>query len=664
MDGSEDSSDDNSSDEEEEEEEEYIPAAAAAAAPSSKARSKKSSASLVAPPPTKVTNNQQQQQQTSKKGASDPLRKNHLATADTQTVLNLLPSTIRPPGECDLRSYTLGELRRMEVDPATARPGTYLTLIGVHNQALNARATKPKGGVGQLFQQSFTVGSHSFTLRREATARSSFQKRESHGRILKGILRPNVHREQAPVSLLMSAVDGVVLLNVSANLSKHLRTGAFPAQIRAQRGNEARPLAQVPYGVGQGEGSEICTLTLVYASSCTSVDVSFKRCVKFCKHVRITAGPLAVLPAQAPLPCGCEEQPAIDGVNVREWFSPVVDGRILGPEANPKPYPLRMFQEGAKDQEHNIDAVEEAPAQAQPVSPRSPTPLLGAKQKKRSAAVSVDVPTLPSSAASSPASSVSDAAASSSSFSTPPRSKRARLSSSPGSAPSVSTASTLASSSSPVHMEDEQDEETMEQYAAAAAAALSSPPPLSPSASVSDLASETDQAPYQPDDGLPASPVLRQPSSPIVPHPIDLAAMRDDATLCAYSSPIPFASAAAASPVRSSSRPSFLQSARALSFDLRVVASPMIGPQNADSVQGTSAPLLLSPNMHAHYSRSLSPLASPLSQPPQQSAPFRASDDGACMGGPMQPMFGWNGAAAAFPAPVNLGPMHPNAFFA
>jgi hypothetical protein len=67
--------------------------------------------------------------------------------------------------------------------------------------------------------------------------------------------------------------------------------------------------------------------------------------------------------------------------------------------------------------------------------------------------------------------------------------------------------------------------------------------------------------------------------------------------------------------------------------------------------------------MHGHCSSFLSPLASPLSQPQQQSAPFRASDDGACMGGPMQTMFDWGEVAAAFQTAAN-GLMHPNALFA
>jgi len=359
---------------------------------------------------------------------------------------------------------------------------------------------------------------------------------------------------------------------------------------------------------------------------------------------------------------------------VREWLSPVVNGCIVDDEGQAEEeaevYQLRVFQEGAKalQQGLNVDAMEEVPEQAQPVSTRSSTPVLGAKQKKRSASVLVDVPTFPSSVASSPASAVSTEAASSSpSFSTPLRSKRARLSP----LPSPSASSSSAFTSSP--MEDEQEEgETKEQSAAAPSAASTLPasdlflPPLSPSGSVYELASEADQAPYQPVDGLPVSP-LRQPQTAAVSasHPslsIDLSVMNDDAALCAYSSPIPFAYAATASPVRSPSRPSFLQSARALSFDLSVVASPMIGPQNADSAQGTSAPLLLSPNMHAHCSVLLSPLSSPLSQPQQSAAPFRASDDGACMLGPLQTMFDWDEATAAFPTAAN-GPMHPNALF-
>jgi hypothetical protein len=311
------------------------------------------------------------------------------------------------------------------------------------------------------------------------------------------------------------------------------------------------------------------------------------------------------------------------------------------------------------------DAIEEAPAQAQPVVTRSSTLAIGAKQKKRSATVSVDVPTFPSS---SPLPCVSVAAAAASSLSTPSRSKRARLSSSP--VPSVATASALASIPSPVPMEAEQEEQTVGQYAAAAAAALSSPPPLSPSNSVSDLSSEADQESCRPVDGLPASPLRqqqRQASAAVavavaaasVAQPslfIDLSAMHDDDALCSYSSPILSAAAVAPtlpSPIRSPSSPSFLQSARALSFDLSVVASPMIGPQNADSTQGTNDDSLLSPNMHGNHSSDsgvLSPLSSPPPPPQQQHAdPFRVSDDdGTRMREAMQPMFEWNGAAAAF----------------
>jgi hypothetical protein len=323
-DAAEDSADDSSS-----EEEEDTPAAAAAA-PLNKTTSKKPAVLSL---PAKKKNKQQVSKPSSGGGASDPQRKNRLAPRDTQTVLDLLPSAIRPPVECDLRSCTLGELRRMAVDPATAPHGSFLTLVGVLHQALNVQSTTSRGGTSQLFQQRIQVGSHSFTLRREAMARASFMKRDNQGRILKGVLNPNDLREQDPAPLLMSAAEGVVLLNVSANLSKHLRTRAFPAQIRVRRGNEARPLAQVPYGAGEDAKGRICTLTLVYALSSSSAkaatDVSFEPCVNFCADGRITAGPHDVFPSEQPLPCGCREQEASDSVNVREWFSPVINGRIV-----------------------------------------------------------------------------------------------------------------------------------------------------------------------------------------------------------------------------------------------------------------------------------------------------------------------------------------------
>jgi hypothetical protein len=186
------------------------------------------------------------------------------------------------------------------------------------------------------------------------------------------------------------------------------------------------------------------------------------------------------------------------------------------------------------------------------------------------------------------------------------------------------------------------------------------------------LASETDQAPYQPDDGLPASPVLRQPSSPIVPHPIDLAAMHDDA--CAYSSPIPSAAAAAfPSPVRGSLFRSSLPSSfpRALSFDLSVrgltESSCANGPQNAGTQEANEIH-----HTNNNSSSLPSPLSSPLAlqPPPQQqqqprpAASFRASDDGACMLGPLRPVYHcWGETASQFPAVAAHGLMHPNDFF-